>query len=454
MIDPMRRALAPFMAAALIAGCGGGNADAPVTRPTADAESAPAVLDARIGLADYLAVRNRQAVVSAFPTLSDAERASVFSHSRARAVATLNLGSALSVNDLVVLPLTESFVRLIAGSARGQTLAELLARYPADLGPNAAAAQTQGVQRQLAARADARFLPEFLAGSENLEAGLPLLGSWSAVVLADWADLKRSTVMPGALPSTSLVPTDNTRLVVWDAWSELFSWPRTEAFDGVYANELGGRQKLPMLRIKGSVKRYEGDTFVAWALEQSGRLLLALQPRSGTLQDFAGRGYLDSALRDAVHALQSPSLAAEPGGEMVLPVLSKWEVHIPGDAWSAGLTLPFDMVNADLRGLDGGGTYLRAGVADRRLEIAAEGLIVEAAQSVAFEFSPRNRFDPVSAGLTIGTNTGFPRIPAIGADPCGRATPDLRSFFVALIDAQQRVTALASIRALDGPPCQ
>lgn len=442
-------------AVASLVACGGGGGDdssVPTQAPSTVVER-----PATITLTGYLVQRNQVVTVQGFASPTPEERASIFDHSRAHAVSMMQ-GLWVDTNAIVVPPLRESFVRTVASAARGETLVELRKQYSADLGFYAAMSQTRGIDRRVWAQRGAGFLPGFLAAIDSY-GPLPPLGSWKGEEVGDWWSAEAASVhaeltklhpgLPAAVPFSDA----NTRLIVADALHDAVSWPEAKRFDGIYLNDRGGRQILPMLRLIADVKRHVGSDFRADILRRDDRWLLAIQPRAGTLSDWLATGRrLDSALQESVQALTSPTLVALPAGEIVLPVVN---LELYGQSASGtGLTLAFDEIKADLRGLDGGGTYLKTGDAKTMLQIGEAGLNMHAAQVSSFTFSQRNAFAPPSSTYgSVITMVSGPYLVWSFADACHQATADLRSFILVVLDEQKRVLSLAAIASLKGDQC-
>jgi hypothetical protein len=471
----MRWVLVPALAATLTA-CGGGSTDtaptqapgnlapgssqgansepatgpAPITGPTVAPNPAPITST----MPEYLLARAERGTIMGFPSPQPDELASIFANSRTLAVAMLQ-GQLGQGNAMVVPPLRYSFLNTVASAARGDTLAEVRRLYPLELGPYAAASETQGVTRQVWAQRGARFLPAFLEATDSF-GPYPPLGSWAGgeEIGEWWLD----SVLRGELnslhpelPAAVAGADANTRLLVADALSDRVDWPRAQIFSGVYQTESGVRLTLPMLRLSADVKRLRSTDFVADAVKLGDRWLVAIQPSNGSLKNFGDQGRLEAAMADAVRALTTPTTVAVSEGEIVLPVL---DAKLSGSAINGtGLMLAYDEINADLRGLDGGGTHLKAADVSTHVAIGADGLALQAAQVATFVYSPKNVFGAnygviVTLASTDSTFTSWP-LPA-----CPSTTPDLRSFFLVVLDEQKRVMSLAAIAGLNGGECQ
>ncbi len=452
----------------LLAGCGGGEPGAAAIAQPA-AASAPAVVAAALptpvlrSLPEYHIDRALPSTVPGLPAPSAAELASIGDVSRSRAVAQLSSALLPRGNAVVVPPLAFAYASVLVSAARGDTLVQVLKQYPAELGTWAAAAQTQGVQRQLWAPTVTRFLPQFLAATDVVPGTLlPSLQSWSAAEVSGRLDplLTQSLVAlhPPMLSLDSLAESvplfeADTRLLLADALNDRVRWPQALEFDGTFLTESGGtRMIMPMLQISAGVKRLTQPGFVADALTVGERTLLMIQPRSDMLWQFSG-AKLDAALAQATAALTGSARAALPDSRLVLPRVA---LKLPGQSvTSLGVALAFDETQADLRGLDGGGTFLKARSAASTLTIDASGLVLGAGHQLGFVFSPKNLFNPGAGSygsvVTTFTNNTFQFSTAV---TCPNPDVDLRSFFLAVLDAQKRVISLSGIAALSGSVCQ
>ena len=470
---------------ALLMGCGGSEqpvvtvmalpstaASAPAgvdaALPTA-AASAPAVVATTLptpvlrSLPEYRIDRTQPSTVPGLPAPSAAELASIGDVSRSRAVAQLGRALLPRGNAVVVPPLTFAYAAVLASAARGDTLAQVQAQYPAELGAWASAAQTQGVQRQLWAPTATRFLPQFLAATDVAPGTpVPSLQSWLAAELSVWFDPLLAQALVALHPpmidldildqSRPLFETD-TRLLVADALNDRVRWLHALEFEGTFVTESGGtRMSMPMLQISAGVKRLTQPGFVADALTVGERTLLMIQPRADMLWQFSG-AKLDAALAQATAALTGSARAALPDSRLVLPRVA---LKLPGQSvTSLGVALAFDEMHADLRGLDGGGTFLKARSAASTLTIDASGLALGAGHQVGFVFSPKNLFNPGAGGYGSVLQLASTNIVQFSnVVTCPNPDVDLRSFFLAVLDAQKRVISLSGIAALSGSVCQ
>ena len=110
----------------------------------------------------------------------------------------------------------------------------------------------------------------------------------------------------------------------------------------------------------------------------------------------------------------------------------------------AGANLVYDEVNADFRGLDDkGGTYVQGLSPPATLRIFLSGLEIQAAHAMAFTYSPRNVNGP-----PYGSASGAQLF-----SPCNSPVwpvPDLRNFFLVILDARDWVVSLTAVRTVPG----
>jgi hypothetical protein len=153
--------------------------------------------------------------------------------------------------------------------------------------------------------------------------------------------------------------------------------------------------------------------------------------------------------------MRLPGAAITSPGEMVLPKVTT-ELPFVADAplKRAGISLAYDEVNANLRNLDGlGGTYAITSSTGSTLSIADGGLRIGAKQSLVYLFSRKNVFGPT--GDTYGSNVSSSvTFPGDAQLLCNGTlvwpSPDLRSFYLLLMDARGWVVSLAGIHILEG----
>lgn len=429
----MKNRAGAWLGAALafaLAACGGGGGGD--SGPTDRLPSAPPAAPATTTLADYVKSRADRVTVMGYPAPSAEERAWLFDDSRERAVALVGqaLGSPRNANALALPPLQASFVQTIAAAARGDTLAELRQAYPgAAPGFYASMLRTAGVERSVSALTGTRFLPEFLAATDSF-GPLPPLARWTAREVTDPRDLSRYG--------------SEVRLVVTDSFSERLDLPKPELFEGVYDWGGGSRSLVAMLRFGTGVVQHRGSDFVAQVAKLDRHMLVKIEPSAGALAAFA-RQRLSPALSEVVQTATAQTLAALPAGVMVLPR----QVFQPEALEGSPERLPraFDELRADLRGLDGGGSYLKLDAMSNTLLIDDAGLSLSGGHRLTFIHSIRNPYNPIT---TDGTFTQFD--PSFPPDCSARPT-DLRAFFLAVLDGDRRVVALAAVSSVQGVSC-
>lgn len=454
------------------------SASAAVIAPAASTATAtaPAVAVAAVvppselTVTEYKASRNPSAVVATDPLPSAAALATLAAANRRMAVAQLSaqLTPGSSGNPAVVPPLTYSAFRTLTAASRGDTLAQLKSSG-FDTAPvqYVAALQTNRVTSQLWADLGRRFTPEFLAATDTT-GPWPRLAAWSAseTSFADGRFASDATLIsalaqvdpslnPGALPG----PTNNIRLVTANTVTEKASWAAVTPFDGIFD---GGKNKhdllqMPMVKVTAGVKRFAGTDFTADAMPMAGGLqLISLRPNASALTtplSTYSSTRLEAALSEAIQGLLA--VGAKPvAGEMILPKVDiNLEIDPKGPLVRAGISLPFDEVNANFRNLDNqGGVYARPVFSSASLRVGNDGLTVKAADATAFTFSPLNIFGPTTDGvISTMVDLGFGGINAtFGLFTCTWPTPDLRTFFLVVLDAQGGVVSIAAIQTPPG----
>ena len=458
----------PLRAAALAAtlalgACGGGQdeeAGQPWLQPAAAGAPADSASAPRTTLADYAAERANVVVVQGFPSPTDEELASIHRRSVDRGIAQLlpQLGSAYLTdagNGLALPSLQSSLVNTVAAAARGDTLAQLRQYQPEENGYYARMVQTQGVQRSLWAPAGTPLDGAFLRATDMIEP-LPPLASWQGREVTRRDDAALNAALDGfsAEALGALELGGNTRLLVVDRLNEQAAFagaPRTLP-DGVFLGGDGVRRVIPMLHVP-SIRHIRPGYEAHLAIGPSHRHIVTIQPATQSLQAFAASGDLATALSELAQMARQRTLVALPAGTMVLPVIK--ELSAAGNARpGSGLDLAGSEVNADLRGLDGGGTFLRTAELSTRLSIGDGGLSMQGGHAAAFNFSERNVYWPgIDSGLFLLNDT-FTINGDGGAPACPRATPDLRSLFVAVFDDDLRLVSLAGLGKLSGQQCQ
>lgn len=419
--------------ALLLAGCGGGGSAEPAastsdatTAPAPDTSGTPVVSAAdpvvpTQTLPQYLASASAPA---AAPTIGAAAQAQNYNDSRLLANALLSqaMGASGAFGVVAVPPLVYAQLDLWRAAASGDTLAQLNRLFPATADPALAQARSHPVVRELSAAAGAGFTPAFLDASR-----LPNLDEQS----------QRWRV------GESTFGDPNLRLQVQDKVSQHLDLPTPQAFQGVFQGEDLLLLSQSMVRIDAGVRHVAGSDHEAEVLDLGARRLIALRPLAGTLADFVAQGRWVPAL-DQVNDRLGAGQATP--GSLVLP--DSMGTYMKHREWlgQQGLDLPFDLVNANLRALDGqGGTHVETSESGGGLKLGATGLDFSASTTSSFLFSPLNVNGPGSSfGVVISVGGGTSRPPG-GPPDCPHADVDLRPFFLVLIDEFKAVQWAAAI---------
>lgn len=453
--------LAALAAMLALAGCGGGKDDEAGMQPAAARAAAESASAPHTTLATYAVEREGLAVVQGFPSPTEVELASIHRRSVERGVAQLlpQLGTGYITdpgNGLALPSLRLSLVNTVAAAARGDTLAQLRQHQPEESGFYARMVQTQGVQRSLWAPAGTLLDGAFLRATDMIEP-LPPLASWQGreVTRRDDAALDASLEGFSAEALGALELGGNTRLLVVDRLNEqaaFASAPRTLP-DGVFLGVDGVRRVMPMLQLP-SVRHVRPGYEAHLAVGPGHRHIVTIQPATQGMQAFAASGELATALSELAQMARQRTLVALPAGTMVLPVVK--ELSASGNARpGSGLDLAGSEVNADLRGLDGGGTFLRTAELSTQLSISDQGLSMQGGHAAAFNFSRLNVHGPTYGSVTTILVGGQTFSIVIEPTPaCPRAANDLRSVFIAVFDDDLRLVSLAGLGKLTGQQCQ
>lgn len=475
----VRVATVAMAGVALMAGCGGGgdggavSVNAPSTvgtgvvaaspaagasAPPTTAEHASAALPPDTAtVAVYKTLRTR--LTAAMPAASAPGAAGAAE--LLFAVGELRAALGATGNAAVVPPLTQAALNSLAAAATGATLAEIASRFDTAPAPWVAAEKTGRVARQLWADRGRPLRIDFLAATDAFGAP-PRLDAWTAAEVgfsdgsaASDPSLSAAMSAAGVSLGSFSSPTD-IRLLSVDRLAVNVAWTTAVSFDGVFERATHDLLRLPMLRLTAGVRRHAGADFTADVVGAGDLRVMSLRPAAGTLRDFAA-SRLEPALAEAIEALLGDTALSAPpaAADMVLPVLD-FTVAAAADAplLRAGVHQVYDPVNADLHGLDGvGGTYVQARSADARLTLAAGGLSLSTAHAMAYTFSPLNlHYTPTYGAVTTQIFIppgGF--ISFADADTvCTWPTPDLRSFFLAVLDRRNWVISLLAVQAPGG----
>jgi hypothetical protein len=437
-----------------------------VTASTTSSVTTSAVAPAAslLTVPEYKASRSLVRAVASDPVPNAAALATLAAANRRMAVTQLaadlvNKGG----NPAVVPPLAYAAFRTLTAASSGDTLAQIN-NSGLDTAPvqYVAALQTNRVTSQLWSDRTRRFTPAFLAATDTL-GPWSRLANWSAFEtgFADGSFATDAGLISGLaqadpnLTVSSLPATKNLRLLTTHSVAEKASWAAVTPFDGIFD---GGQNEhdllqMPMVKVTAGVKRFAGRDFTADSMPMAGGLqLISLRPSAGTLAAYSGTR-LEAALAEVQQGLLAAG-AKPVAGEMILP---KVDINLNIDPRAvlarAGISLPFDEVNANFRAMDGlGGVYAKPIYSSASLRVGSDGMTVNAVDATAFTFSPLNIFY-TSDGAVVTTNItiGFGGIDAtFGLFTCAWPTPDLRNFFLVVLDAQGSVVSIAAIQAPPG----
>jgi hypothetical protein len=315
--------------------------------------------------------------------------------------------------------------------------------------------QTTGVHRSLWAPAATPLDGLFLRATDLIEP-LPPMASWEGTEVTSRDDAKLNAALKGfgeAIDALELG--GNTRLLVVDRLQEQAAFATTARtlIDGVFMGSDGKRHVMPMLQLP-SIRHLRAGFEAHLVIGPAHRHVVTIQPTTQTLQAFAASGALYAALAELAQMSRQHTLAALPAGTMVLPMVKDLSAY--GRSRPArGMDLASSEINADLRGLDGGGTFLRTAELMTHLSIGEDGLSMRGGHAAAFNYSRVNVYGPTYGSVFtsfVGTSTIF--VSADAAPACPRAETDLRSLFIALFDDDLRLVSLAGLSSLPGKFCQ
>ena len=402
-----------LLAAALLIACGGGDADGPGQ-------------DLRFK-ARAQARESSSTPGTSAAELSNAERAEVQRRSREWASLSL-LGTAASSNGLTVPPLYFGLAFTLEAAAQGDTLLSLRSAVPATSSPVVSAALQQGLQRTLRAGENTVFATTFFDSVTAAERP----GTFGQL-----------TLLP--LTAAQLQREPNLRAAVSDQVSGTWPWPQVAAYRATWAPPTGGLLDMAMLRIQGPTRGLNGSEWDGRAMALSGgHWLVKIEP-SAALASW-GANDVNAALASATEALNQPDAA---GG-----VETTWELPEMGFLSTTelndrrGMALAQDKVNANLRGLDGGGTYAVPSSGSAGIGLSPAGFGYSGSQSVEFIFSPLNIYGSwgvVSTNVFWSGDFGLPL--------CPTATANLRPFFLALLQPSGNIALLARLSSFRGTAC-
>ena len=448
----------------LLTGCGGGSgadvstvnvirSDGSAVAVTAVSPPSVGVLE-RVTIPEYKALRASMAAVTGGAAPDAATLAGLTTANHRFAAVQVRADLLADVNALVVPPLTQAVLRSLASAASGDTLAQINGLFEVTTSPTIAAYQTDRVASQWWADKGFRLRTAFLAATDTL-GPFPRLAQWAA----DEAGFSDGSA--AAMPALANFLDNQNRAVVSHSLAGVANWPAVTAFNGIFdtANAPNDLRRMPMVKITQGVERFVGADFTTDALAVGDLRLMTIRPASGKLADFSS-DQLALALAQSAQS-RLPGVAITSPGEMVLPKLTT-DLPFEADAplRRAGVNLAYDEVNANLRNLDGlGGTYAITSSTGSTLSIAEGALRIAANQSLAYRFSRKNIYGPTDGSYSyssgISSNVTFlGNISAICIGTVVWPQPDLRSFFLVLMDARHWVVCMAAIHVLAGDPVE
>lgn len=411
-IAAVRGLATSLLAAAALVACGGGETEGPgqdlrfKAKAQAHESSAPA---------------------TPATELSNIERAEVQRRSREWATGSL-LGTSATSNGLTVPPLYFGLAFTLEAAAQGDTLLALRSALPATSSPAVSAALQQGLQRTLRAGETTILATSFF----NSVTAAARPGTFSPL-----------TLLP--LTAAQLQREPNLRAAVSDQVSGTWPWPQVAAYRATWAAPAGGLLDVAMLRIQGPSRQVNGSGWDGRAMALSGgQWLVKIEPPAA----LAGWGSteLNAALATATEALNQPGASAATDATWDLPEMGFPSTTELNDR--RGMVLAQDKVNANLRGLDGGGSYAVPSGGSASMGLSATGFGYGGSQGVEFIFSPSNIYGPGSY------SSGSTRIiGGVGLPLCPTTTVNLRPFFLAVLQPSGNIALLARLSSFSGTAC-
>jgi hypothetical protein len=318
-------------------------------------------------------------------------------------------------------PLYFGLAFAVDAAARGDTRAALR-EHLAPASPAVQAALQRGLTRSVRASATATFDPVFIDAITVADD----LGTWGALTLRP-------------LSPQQLAGEPNLRLAIEDSASGNWAWPNATAYEGVHQFDDGSRISVPMVRVQGPVLDHVGSGYTASSMAVGkGHWLVRVVPQ-GTPAAFGAAG-LSAALAALVPTLTVPAAATATPGTWTLPVTTTSQTA--GLADRRGMAPAMNETNANLRGVDGGGTYLKAPAGSGSLSIGAGGPTYWATQSFEFIFSPLNVFGSWQSSA-VNVRAEFISSPP----PCPDEAADLRPYFLAHVQPGGNIAMLARLQS-------
>jgi hypothetical protein len=414
MFSGSRQGLLAAAALAALAGCGG----------STDLTDEPAAAQTFEQRAQALAAKGGGTPSELTPVAaSEAQQ-----RSRDWAVGAIFDTAAPATGSVVTVPpLYFGLVFAVDAAARGDTRAALREQV-APASSAVQAALQRGLTRSVRASATATFDPVFI----------------DAITVADdlgtWASLTLRPLSPQQLASEP-----NLRLAVDDSARGSWAWPNATAYDGVHQFANGARISVPMVRVQGPVLEQAGSGYTASSMAVGkGHWLVRVVPQ-GTPAAFGPAG-LSAALAAVVPTLTVQAATTAATGTWELPATSTSQTA--GLADRRGMALAMNEGNANLRGVDGGGTYLKAPAGSGWLSVEASGVNYWAAQSFEFIFSPLNVYGP---GGSAGAVSVFGNLQ--DQPPCPTEPADLRPYFLALVQPGGNIAMLSRMDGYRSSAC-
>lgn len=427
-----------------LASCGGGSdpqpaaedtTTNPATNPTTNTGSGSTVTaNPAITLAAYSTDRST-AVPAQVPPADALSAALALALPQLQSTVNTLSGSSLRADSAIVLPaLQAARIDVLHAAAAGSTLAEVEAALPAEASASATRALLDGVSRRLWADTSSLFERKFLASTDT---GGSAATPWQAFPVDAWAAVETTLAEFGSVSDLKLSP--QTRLAIgqrFDAAAPANG--QAVAFEGVGVRSPDVWYTAPMVALDGPGGTLQGSDYTATATWVGNHLWVSMRPLGDAP---LSEGLPIASLRAALIAVWSAYPAPDGLSTRSRQVWPQQSTTLEDRSrLPAGIQLPYSEVNANLSGLDGGGTHLREVAPAASLAIDATGLRVSGAQAMAFTSNPANAYSNGGAAI----NTRVP--PAWDFSPdCPRATADWRGAYLVLIDRAGRPLLLATL---------
>lgn len=432
-----------------LAACGGGSSPqtpepaavvAATTPEPAPVASAATPADARVTLDFYS--RDRTAGVAKAIASLDTLRAALALGlpPLQNSVITPSGETTVAVRAIVFPALQAARIDVLRAAAVGATLVEVEAALPAAAGADATRALLDGVSRRFFAPVSASFNRNFLASTDT---GGSAAAPWQAIQIQDWSAASAVLAEFGAVSEQKLVP--QTRLVIGQRFdAKAPANGQAVAFDGVGVRSPDFWYTAPMVALEGRGGMLNGVDSTATATWVGDHLWVSMRPLGN---EPLHQGLPPASLSSALLAVWSAFAVPE-------TLLSRSRQVWPQQAMTledrsrlpTGIALPYSALQANLSGLDGGGTYLTETAHEASIAIDTAGLRASGTQAMAFTFSAENLYGGGSdAGSVTTIDPPFTVTP-----PCPRAESDWRGAYLALIDRAGRLLLVASLPDASG----